>query len=216
MSRASAVALVAALVVATGAAGCRPRGRYDAARALAGAGAARLVASSDADRHEYLRRARIFEPIDVATRDIAVGPDDPYAVAPDAIVPCDFIEPDIDRVPVGGTTPKFFCSLRHVSPRIDVKMRYGRTNREVYGEVLASRLFWALGLAVDHDYPVRVRCHGCPADPWGAYRAFPAIDRSPRTTREIDDAMMQRLYPAAIIETHGDEGWSFAELDTVD
>ena len=212
MSRAAAVVLA----VAAFAAGCRPHGRYDAARALAAAGAVRLAVPSASERHEYLRRARIFEPIDVATRDIAVGPDDPYAVAPDAIVPCDFIEPDADRVPTGGTTPKFFCSLRHVSPRVDVKMRYGRTNREVYGELLASRLFWALGLAVDRDYPVRVRCHGCPADPWRAYHGFPTVDRSPRATREIDDAMMQRLYPAAIIETRGDEGWSFAELDAID
>ena len=119
-------------------------------------------------------------------------------------------------MPTGGTTPKFFCALRHVHPHVDVKIRYGRDNREIYGEVLGSRLFWALGLAVDRDYPVRVRCHDCPEDPWRAYRDFPARDPSPRATREIDDAVMQRLYPAAVIETHDDEGWSFGELDTVD
>jgi hypothetical protein len=163
-----------------------------------------------------LKRARIFEPVDVAARDLLAGPRDPYAAAFGDTVACDFIEPDKARVPTSGTTPKFFCALRHVHPHVDVKVRYGRDNRELYGEVLGSRLFWALGLAVDRNYPVRVRCHDCPADPWRAYRAFPARDPSPRETRELDDAVMQRLYPAAVIETRDDEGWSFGELDAVD
>ena len=208
--------IVAALVVAL-AAGCgRHGGSYDAARALATAAKAKLAPVSAADRRDYLERARIFEEVDVAARDLAAGPRDPYAVGPDDLISCDFIEPKKERVPTGGTTPKFFCSLRHMHPHVDVKIRYGVDNREIYGEVLGSRLFWALGLAVDRNYPVRVRCHDCPADPWRAYRDFPAVDASPRATREIDDAVMQRLYPAAVIETRDDEGWSFGELDTVD
>ena len=81
--------------------------------------------------------------------------------------------------------------------------------------MLGSRLFWALGLAVDRDYPVRVRCHGCPPIRGAPIARFPA-DRAPRATREFDDAMMQRLYPAAVIETRSDEGWCFAELDDID
>ncbi|MCA1664535.1 MAG: hypothetical protein LC659_09735, partial [Myxococcales bacterium] len=208
--------IVAALVAACGL-GCKKRGgSYDAARALAEAAKAKLAPVSAAARRDYLKRARIFDDGDVATRDVAAGPRDPYAIAVDDMISCDFIEPRKERVPTGGTTPKFFCSLRHMHPHIDVKIRYGRDNREIYGEVLGSRLFWALGLAVDRNYPVRVRCHDCPADPWRAYRDFPAEDASPRATREIGDAVMQRLYPAAVIETRDDEGWSFAELDTVD
>jgi hypothetical protein len=209
-ARAAALALALAL-------GCgRHGGSYDAARALATAAKAKLAPVSAADRRDYLKRARIFDAVDVATRDLAAGPRDPYAVAAGDMVSCDFIEPKKERVPTGGTTPKFFCTLRHVHPHVDVKIRYGRENREIYGEVLASRLFWALGIAVDRNYPVRVRCHGCPADPWRAYRDFPAVDASPRATREIDDAVMQRLYPAAVIETRDDEGWSFGELDAID
>ena len=211
--RRRALALAALVTLA---AGCPPRGHYDAARAIARDATVKLAPATPAERHEYLRRARIFEPVDVATRDITVGPADPYAAPLDAIVSCAFVEPSVERVPSGGTTPKFFCELRHVPAHPEVKVRYGRENREVYGEVLGSRLFWALGLAVDHDYPVRVRCHGCPEDPWRSYRAFPTVDRSARATRMFDDAMMQRLYPAAVIETRSDEGWGFAELDDID
>lgn len=213
-ARGARVALVGLVLLAVG---CRRHGgSFDAARALAAAAKAKLLPVSAADRRDYLRRARIFEPVDVAARDLAAGPRDPYAVGPDDLVSCNFIEPEKEHVPSGGTTPKFFCTLRHMHPHVDVKIRYGRDNRELYGEVLASRLFWALGLAVDRNYPVRVRCHDCPADPWRAYRDFPARDRAPRATRELDDAVMQRLYPAAVIETRDDEGWSFGELDAVD
>jgi len=215
VKRAAAITLAAA-VAAT--AGCEHHnhGSYDAARALADAAKARLAPVSAADRRDYLKRARIFERVDVAQRDLLTGPHDPYAVAVDDLVPCDFIEPKKERVPTGGTTPKFFCTVRHQHPHVDVKIRYGRQNREIYGEVLGSRLFWALGLAVDRNYPVRVRCHDCPEDPWRTYRDYPASDPSPRKTRVIEDAVMQRLYPAAVIETRDDEGWSFGELDLVD
>lgn len=211
------LAIAAALAIVALGGGCgRHGGSYDAARALAEAAKAHLAPVSAANRRDDLKRARIFDDVDVAARNLAAGPRDPYAVAPGELVSCDFIEPKKESVPTGGTTPKFFCTLRHVHPHVHVKIRYGRDNREIYGEVLGSRLFWALGLAVDRNYPVRVRCHDCPADPWRAYRDFPATDASSRATREFDDAVMQRLYPAAVIETRDDEGWSFGELDTID
>jgi hypothetical protein len=206
----------AAITLAVGAlAGCR-HGSYDAAHALADAAKVHLTPPSAADRRTYLQRARIFEPVDVRAHDLLAGPHDPYAVAPDGLVSCQFVEPKKERVPTGGTTPKFFCEVRHVHPHAIVKVRYGRDNREVYGDVLGSRLLWALGLAVDRNYPVRVRCHDCPADPWRVYHEYPVHDDSPRKTRLIEDAVMQRLYPAAVIETRGDEGWSFGELELVD
>lgn len=181
-----------------------------------------------AARQEYLRRARIFNDGKIAARDLLAGPDDRYAFPFLARVSCDFIEPRRDRVPTGGTTPKFFCTLRHHRQHADVKIRYGRDNRELYGELLGSRLLWALGVAVDHDYAVRVRCHGCPAEPWNAYRNFPTVDTSERQTRDFDDAVMQRLYPGVpieectradgdrCVERRHDQGWTFRELDTVE
>ena len=128
-------------------------------------------------------------------------------------VACDFVEPRANSVPARGTTPKFFCVLRHGPNEGEVvKVKFGRSNGEVYGEVLASHLLWALGVAVDWDYPVRVRCHHCPEDPWVAYRDFPRVDSSPRAVREFDDAIVQRLYPGAVMQEHPDQGWSFDEL----
>jgi hypothetical protein len=43
-------------------------------------------------------------------------------------------------------------------------MRY----REMFTETVVSRLFWALGIPVDHVYlPASVRCLGCSAEPFG-------------------------------------------------
>jgi hypothetical protein len=52
-----------------------------------------------------------------------------------------------------------------------VKVKYGEKNGEVYGEIAASRLFWALGFKADCMYPARVSCHGCPTDPFAASKA---------------------------------------------
>jgi hypothetical protein len=220
----SVAALTAALALL---AACHHRGTLDATRVIEESGA-RLAPVSAEARRQYLRRARIFDDGDIASRDLLRGPEDAHAFVFDSTASCDFIEPRPDRVPVGGSTPKFFCTLRHGHGHADVKVKYGRDNRETYGEMLGSRLLWALGVAVDHDYAARVRCHGCPVEPWHAYRLFPKPDTSPRATREYDDAVLQRLYPGVPIEEctradgdrcvqhRADQGWSFAELDLVD
>ncbi len=49
-------------------------------------------------------------------------------------------------------------------PGFDPPMRY----REMFTETVVSRLFWALGVPVDHVYmPATVRCFGCNMDPFG-------------------------------------------------
>ncbi|MGZ3407084.1 MAG: ATP-binding protein, partial [Polyangia bacterium] len=78
MTRAAAATL--AVAVALGA-GCARHGHgtLDAAHALADAAQKRL-APLDADgRRRALASARIFEPVDVAARDLYAGPRDPYA-----------------------------------------------------------------------------------------------------------------------------------------
>jgi hypothetical protein len=208
--------LVVAVAIALGPAAChRHRGTFRLADRLAAEAGKRLAPVDAAGRRDELRHALIFETVDVHTRSLWVGPDEGEGFAFDARVSCDFVEPRPERVPTGGTTPKFFCTLRHGRGHADVKVKYGRNNPETYGEVLASRLFWALGLAADRNYPVRLRCHHCPAEPWLAYRNFPKPDLSPRDEREFDDAVIQRLYPGVPIETRADEGWTFAELATV-
>jgi hypothetical protein len=190
-------------------------GTLDPAVSLARAAGRRVHLLSADERREYLRRARLFDDVDPRLHDLLAGPPDAHHFVFDARVGCDFIEPRNDRVPARGTTPKFFCTLRH-GRHDDVKVKYGRSDREVYGEMLGSRLLWALGLAVDRDYAVRVHCHGCPRDPWATYRAFPHPDASPRATTEIDDAVLQELYSGVILEERADQGWRLDELDLVD
>ena len=46
-----------------------------------------------------------------------------------------------------------------------------RSNAEVYGEVLATRLLSGLGFHADRIYPfVKLKCYGCPIEPWSYTR----------------------------------------------
>jgi len=91
-----------------------------------------------------------------------------------------------------------------------VKVKYGRKNGEVYAEVAATRLFWALGFGADRMYPVQVTCRNCPIEPW----YWATEKRVPEKTFEI--AAIERRLPGKRIQTKEDEGWRWPELDTVD
>src|SRR2546428_7407070 len=91
----------------------------------------------------------------------------------------------------------------------EVKVKYGRDNGEVYGEVAATRLLWALGFGADRMYPVRVVCRGCPPDP----------KRNPRDRRDemvFDPAAIERKMSGKALETRPDSGWAWPELDLID
>jgi hypothetical protein len=130
--------------------------------ALVAAGCALLGSAARADRvsrdarRDLLRRAQVWTPVDIAERDIRTGPSGPGEFALHATVRCDYIERDLH-----GRSPKFSCVVPD-SPEDKLKVKYGLDNPEVYGEVLASRLLWALGFGADRMYPVRVVCRGCP------------------------------------------------------
>lgn len=84
---------------------------------------------------------------------------------------------------------------------------FGRTNGEVFGEVLATRLLWALGFPADRMYPVKVLCRGCPA----SLRAGEPAGKSVR----VDLAAIERRMPAPDLKFDDDDkvGWSWDELD---
>ena len=73
--------------------------------------------------------------------------------------------------------------LRHFSRRQD-RVKYGEENGEVYSEVAATRLLWALGFGADRVYPVKVVCNGCPEDPM-------------KNSKKVDGT---REFAAAIVE----------------
>ena len=156
------------------------------------------------ERTAYLRRAAIWQPTDIASKDLLAGPQGSGSLTFDQQVGCDYVAP---VGPTSGATPKFECAL---APDDVVKVKYGRKNGEVYAEVAATRLFWALGFGADRMYPVQVTCRNCPIDPW----YWATEKRVPEKTFEI--AAIERRLPGKRIETKEDEGWKWPELDTVD
>jgi hypothetical protein len=152
-------------------------------------------------RLAVIRRAGVWSPTDVRSLDLEAGPDPRAAFAPGTWVAC---EHKSEKEP-GGHSPKFVCET---SPGQEVKVKYGAKNAEVYGEVLTTRLFWALGFAADRMYPVRVRCHGCSSDP----KKDPAITRA---VTEFDPAAIELKLPGRAMETRPDSGWKWSELEDI-
>jgi hypothetical protein len=152
------------------------------------------------ERREAIRRAAVWSPTDIPSLDLEAGPDAAGAFASNAWVDCKYKEKD-----QSGHSPKFVCET---SPGQQVKVKYGPQNAEVFGEVLATRLFWALGFAADRVYPVRVRCQGCPKDP----------EQAPEATGGVavfDPAAIERKLPGRPMETRTDSGWKWSELDDI-
>ena len=98
---------------------------------------------------------------------------------------------------MSGNSPKFTCVI---PPEDEVKVKFGRDNGEVYAEVAATRLFWALGFPVDRMYPVRVLCDGCPPGPEAVRaRAQSGADCSiPRRSSASSKATRSRPNPSPV------------------
>jgi len=129
-----------------------------------------------------------------------MGPQGPGAFAPDETVVCDYIDE-----PHEGRSPKFTCALGREDK---VKVKYGLGNGEVYAEVAATRLLWALGFGADREYPVHVVCLGCPSslhgvmDPTGHKGVF-------------DIATIERKMPGHELDGPQGPGWAWKELNLV-
>ncbi|HET7747377.1 MAG TPA: hypothetical protein VFM29_08755, partial [Vicinamibacteria bacterium] len=159
-----------------------------------------LARVSAAERTEMVRRAQVWAPIDTASLDLMAGPREANGFPFEATVTCDYTTPD---GPQSGGTPKFRCI---VPPEDVVKVKYGKDNGEVYAEVAATRLLWALGFAADRVYPVKVVCRRCPIDPWtGGAEIVPE--------KTFDPATIERKLPGKKIATRDFEGWSWYESD---
>ena len=118
-----------------------------------------------------MRRARVWEPVPVERMDVRAGPDDPRGFPFLATVSCQY-----EDKALRGHSLKFACAL----PGGDsLKVKVGGSNGEVFAEVAASRLLWALGFGADHMYPVRVVCRGCPTRFGGRHTPSGAERRRP-------------------------------------
>ena len=104
----------------------------------------------------------------ISSRDLRNGPKHDLFNKPGQEIVCDFVEPDKGDLP-GGMTPKFDCELPYKGKKKKFKVKYdphfnkinGKgavRNLEVYGEILSTRLMWALGFPADNMYTVKVVC----------------------------------------------------------
>jgi hypothetical protein len=141
-------------------------------------------------RRAAIRRAQVWAPVNVRAMNLRAGPAGPGAFGPDQSLTCDYL----DRK-MSGQSPKFACLI---APHDELKVKYGRTNGEVFAEVAASRLFWALGFYAERMYPVRIVCRGCPSN-----------------IKDTEFASIQRKIAGRDLD--GDvPGWAWPELDSVD
>ena len=174
---------------------------------------------SAAQRHDALARARVWlaPKVPTASADFSVNPPGPGAFDASQDVDCTF-----KAKKVGGTTPKFYCTL----PDGDtVKVKYGEPNGEIPSEIVATRLLSALGFPTDRMYRVRsVRCKGCPPLPPQALQCLseggPEIvclqGASDSRVVTFAHAAIERPFPGRKIESAEDQGWSWYELETID
>jgi hypothetical protein len=149
-----------------------------------------------------IAKAQVWTPTNVPAMDLRMGPQGPGAYQPDELVTCDYVDRKLK-----GTSLKFDCA---VGPGDEVKVRYGELNGKVQGEVLATRLLWALGFGADAAYPVRVRCRGCSPDPWNDREAIRGV------VQLFDPAVIERRPKGHALETAANVGWTWSELDFID
>jgi len=155
-------------------------------------------ARSDA-RTAVLARSHVWRPTNVGAMDLKAGPQGAGSFPLRGTVVCDYLDKRLD-----GASPKFACAIGGTD---EVKVKFGAANGEVYGEVLATRLLWALGFGADRMYPVTVVCRGCPERLGGA-------SRSSREMR-FDPAVIERRMSGSEWPREGGQGWSWAELHLV-
>jgi hypothetical protein len=155
---------------------------------------AATASDSKEERAALIARSQVWMPTDIPAMDLRTGPVGPGSFEPGTTVTCEYVDRDLR-----GASPKFACRLPEGD---EVKVKYGAANAEVYGEVAASRLLWALGFVADRMYPVRVVCRGCP-------RSFGGL--RPDGDRLIDPAAIERKTGRELLD-----GWSWDELDRVD
>ena len=134
---------------------------------------------SSKSRASVISRAKVWTATDVASMDLRRGPTGPGSFEPAATVACDYVDKQLS-----GASPKFACRLPDGD---ELKVKYGGDNGEVYAEVAASRLLWALGFPADAMYSVRVVCRGCPEKVGGIRRE--------NGDRILDPAAVERKFP---------------------
>jgi hypothetical protein len=164
-----------------------------------------------------LRQARVWQPTDTTSVDLAANPSDPAGLLSGSPVRCRYISE-----PAHGTTPKFNCLL----PTGEViKVKYGASTGEIHAELAATRLLSALGFGADRMYLVpRLRCYGCLRAPFQTVWALDVVHARdvvvrtvpPDSYTDFEWVAIERRFDGATIEVQDDGGWAWFELEPVD
>ena len=167
---------------------------------------------SDRERADALARAQVWRAPETPIARASLGVD---STTPQAIE-CRFRLSDL-----GGTTPKFHCVLESGK---ELRVKYG-PGKEIPGEAAATRLLTTLGFAADTVTIVeRLRCRGCPNEPFVTTKVVEATETQPLYERVVDEddyeefewVAVEQKFAARPIETEKEKGWAFFELDAVD
>jgi len=157
-------------------------------------------------RLKAIAHAQVWSSVNVRAMDIRTGPQGKSAFPFQGTVTCDYVLKQLS-----GGSPKFAC-VTAGGDELKVKFSApatgqiaGQSNAEVFGEVAATRLLWALGFGADRMYPVRVICRKCPSTLGGIARE--------NDERLFDPATIERKMPGHEFEP--DSSWSWTELDAV-
>lgn len=164
------------------------------------------------ERLDALSRARVWRTpaVPVSQANLGPPPSQPESLS------CKFLMTDL-----GGTAQKFDCVLENGD---QIRVKYGRTP-EIPSEVAATRLLHALGFGADEVMLVeRLRCYGCPAEPFVTMKAVDLTDTSGLYKKFVNYDDYQDFEWVAVEKKHwgrpiaSDEakGWAFFELETVD
>ena len=166
---------------------------------------------SPEERIDALSRATVWiAPPPIASAHLGADPKQPKEIA--------FT---FEITQLGGTAPKFDCKSEN-GDRLRIK--YGSTP-EVPSEVASAKLLRSLGFGADNVMLVdKVRCYGCPAEPFttmkalgfaGAQKLYEKV-MDPKDYKDFEWAAVERKHYGRAIETQEVEGWAFFEADLID
>ena len=138
------------------------------------------------ERADAIARAQVWREPKVAIGRAALGA---HRQAP-ALIECRFRFSDL-----GGTTPKFDCVLPSGK---ELRVKYG-LGSEVPAETASTRLLTALGFGADTVTLVeRLRCYGCPNEPFVTAKVAETTRTQPIFERVVNEESYEEFEWAGI------------------
>jgi len=177
------------------------------------AAAVRLAPIDKGERERLIHKSKVWQPVSAASLDLFRGPKDTSSIPLDEAsasgkpLDCEYIPWGQQNAKSSDSkTPKFNCRLSNGEK---IKVKYDLRNREVFSEIIGTRLAWATGFFADAVYPISLNCKGCPRDPWAAK------DGETGTGQLYQLAAVERELPGRSIKVDDEGGFNFKEVDKI-